>query len=66
MRINCIHNMIRADSVVTKDVPDFALVVGNPGRVVGWVSEAGKKLKFDADGKAFCEKSGHAYTKFGD
>jgi len=55
------HCMIGAGSVVTKDVPDFALVIGNPGRVVGWVSEAGKKLKFDENGKAFCEKSGKTY-----
>ncbi len=55
------HCMIGAGSVVTKDVPDYALVVGNPGRVVGWVSEAGKKLKFDESGKAFCEKSGKNY-----
>ncbi|MDY0083496.1 MAG: acyltransferase [Ignavibacteriaceae bacterium] len=56
------HCMIGAGSVVTKDVPDYALVVGNPGRVVGWVSEAGKRLKFDDDGKAFCEKSGKTYS----
>ena len=47
--------------MVTKDVPDYALVVGNPGRIVGWVSEAGKKLTFDKDGVAFCEKSGKKY-----
>ncbi|MFZ1520033.1 MAG: DapH/DapD/GlmU-related protein [Ignavibacteriaceae bacterium] len=55
------HCMIGAGSVVTKDVPDYALVVGNPGRVIGWVSEAGKRLKFDENGKAFCEKSGKNY-----
>ena len=41
---------VGAGSVVTKDVPDFALVVGNPARVVGWFSEAGRKLVFDKDG----------------
>lgn len=55
------HCMIGAGSVVTKDIPDYALVVGNPGRVIGWVSEAGKRLKFDDHGKAFCEKSGKNY-----
>lgn len=55
------HCMIGAGTVVTKDVPDYALVIGTPGRVVGWVSEAGKKLKFDHQGKAFCEKSGKNY-----
>ncbi len=52
---------VGAGSVVTKNIPDFALVVGNPARVVGWVSEAGKKLKFDENGFAFCEKSNKKY-----
>ena len=50
-----------AGAVVTKDVPDFALAVGNPARVVGWISEAGKKLDFGLDRTAFCEKSGKRY-----
>lgn len=52
---------IGAGSVVTKDVPDFALVVGVPGKVVGWVSEAGKRLNFDENNTAYCEKSGVTY-----
>ena len=51
------HCLIGAGSVVTNNIPDYALVVGNPGRVVGWVSEAGKRLKFDENGIAYCEKS---------
>ena len=55
------HCLIGAGSVVTKDVPDYALVVGVPGKVIGWVSEAGKRLEFDKDGFAYCEKSRKKY-----
>lgn len=55
------HSMIGAGTVVTKDIPDYALVVGNPGKIIGWVSEAGKRLKFDENGITFCEKSNMKY-----
>ncbi|MCU7521139.1 MAG: N-acetyltransferase [Ignavibacteria bacterium] len=55
------HALIGAGAVVTKDVPNYALIIGNPGKVVGWVSEAGKKLQFDKDGFAYCEKSCKTY-----
>ena len=53
--------IVGAGAIVTKDIPDFALVIGAPARIVGWVSEAGKKLVFDNKGYAFCEKSGKKY-----
>ena len=55
------HCMIGAGSVVTKNVPDYALVIGTPGRVVGWVSEAGRRLNFDKNEIAVCKKSGKKY-----
>ena len=55
------YAFVGAGSVVTRDIPDYALVVGNPAKIVGWVSEAGKKLRFDNEGMGFCEKSGKTY-----
>jgi len=50
-----------AGSTVTKDVPNFALVIGIPARVMGWVSQSGKKLVLDKNGYANYEKSKKRY-----
>ena len=44
------YAMIGAGAVVTKDVPDFALILGNPGKIVGWVDKKGSRLEFDKNG----------------
>ena len=53
--------MVGAGAVITKDVSPYALVVGNPARQIGWVSEYGHRLEFDESGKATCEESGQEY-----
>ncbi len=53
--------MVGAGAVITKDVPPYALVVGNPAKQIGWVSEYGHRLNFDVKGKAVCKESKEIY-----
>lgn len=55
------YALVGAGSVVTKEVPPYALVVGNPSRQIGWVSEYGHRLTFDAEGLAVCPETGQQY-----
>ena len=52
---------IGAGAVVTKDVPAYALVVGNPSKQIGWMSEFGHRLNFDENGEAVCPESNEKY-----
>lgn len=52
---------IGAGSVVTKNIPAYALVVGNPARQIGWMSEYGHRLEFNDQGLATCPESGDQY-----
>ncbi len=56
------YAMIGAGAVVTKHVPDFALLVGNPARQLGWVSIYGHRLNFNSSNEAVCPESGQRYV----
>lgn len=55
------YAMIGAGAVITKPVAPYALVVGNPARQIGWVSEAGNRLEFDENGIGRCVETGGKY-----
>jgi UDP-2-acetamido-3-amino-2,3-dideoxy-glucuronate N-acetyltransferase len=55
------YAFIGAGTVITREVPAYALVVGNPGKQIGWMSEYGHKLVFDEKGLAVCKESGERY-----
>ncbi len=64
--IVCGHNIgeyafIGAGAVITKEVKNYALVVGNPAKQIGWMSEFGHRLDFDENGIAFCEENKEKY-----
>ena len=55
------YSFIGAGAVVTKEIPDYALVVGNPAKQIGWVSEYGHRLIFDKSEIATCSESSQVY-----
>ncbi len=60
------YAFIGAGAVVVKDVPDFALIVGNPGRVVGWMCVCANRIEFQAQGvEGVCRSCGRQYRKSG-
>lgn len=56
------YAFVGAGAVVTKSIPAYALIVGNPGKQIGWMSEHGHRLHFDQQGMANCKESGEKYV----
>jgi UDP-2-acetamido-3-amino-2,3-dideoxy-glucuronate N-acetyltransferase len=60
------YAFVGAGAVVVKDVPDFALVVGNPGRIIGWMCVCGNRIEFgEGDGPGVCRVCQRVYQKVG-
>ena len=55
------YSFVGAGAVIIKNVPDYALVVGNPAKQIGWVSKVGIRLEFDKYGEAICKESNEKY-----
>ena len=55
------YSLIGAGSVITKNVPDYASMIGVPAKQIGWVSQHGNRLYFDENNKAICEESKQEY-----
>lgn len=60
------YAMIGAGAVVTQSIKPYALVVGNPARQIGWVSESGMRLHFDEKHTAICPETGDSYQLMGE
>lgn len=61
-----VYAFIGAGAVVTKEVAPYALLVGNPAKQIGWMSEYGHRLEFDEEGYATCVESGEQYCLDGE
>ncbi len=55
------YALVGAGSVIIRDVPEYAMMVGNPARQIGWISRTGEKLQLDPEGTAWCASEGKTY-----
>jgi UDP-2-acetamido-3-amino-2,3-dideoxy-glucuronate N-acetyltransferase len=59
------YAFVGAGSVVTRDLPDFALAVGNPARVIGWMCACGQRIEIGNDGDGVCRVCRRRYERLG-
>jgi UDP-2-acetamido-3-amino-2,3-dideoxy-glucuronate N-acetyltransferase len=60
------YAFVGAGAVIVEDVPDFALVVGNPGRIIGWMCACGNRIAFaEEEGPGTCQACRQTYWKMG-